>query len=84
MTSSATPARVAARKHSALSASMPFTITERIILIDEARPTSPATTRGAIGRASSTGAIASAWGPETSSGTMFRFGCTGAITATSR
>ena len=38
-TEPSTPARRAARRHSAVSASIPLIITERIILMDDASPT---------------------------------------------
>jgi hypothetical protein len=83
VTSSSTPARCAARKHSTVSASMPLIITERIILIAAAAPTvSPAIVTSMSSSARS-GEAAWACSPAISIGVRWRLGWIGAITATS-
>ncbi len=71
--------------HSALSASIPLIITDRIILMAEAAPTGPvATSTEAKPIARRAAAPASAAGPETSRGARWSSGRTGESTATSR
>jgi len=83
VTSSSSPARLAARKHSSVSASMPFIITLRIILMAAAAPTVSPTTRNSISSSRSSGEAASPCGPAISSGVRWRLGWMGATTATS-
>ena len=83
VTSSNTPARAAARKHSTVSASMPLIITLRIILMAAAWPILAPTIDSCICNSRSSGEIASAYGPAISKGVRWRAGFIGAITATS-
>jgi hypothetical protein len=78
---SSTPARRAAMKHSWVSAASPLTITLRTILIAAAAPTSAPTSSTSMPQRLSSVTSSAAVGPETSTGVLWRSGCTGAITA---
>ena len=67
-TSSMTPARDAARKHSSVSASMPLIMTLRTILMAAAAPVSAPATLTRMPSEASAGAIAFACGPASNIG----------------
>ena len=76
-TSSTTPARAAARKHSSVSASMPLIMTLRTILMAAAAPISLPATVTRMPSAVISGAIAAACGPASSVGVWWRAGWIG-------
>ena len=73
-TSSITPARAAAKKHSSVSASMPLIMTLRTILIAAAAPISVPAMLARMPSAASVGATASASAPASSIGVLCRAG----------
>ncbi len=73
-TSSMTPARAAAKKHSSVSASIPLIMTLRTILIAAAAPTSTPATLARMPSAARTGATVVLAGPASSKGVCCRAG----------